>query len=83
MRREAESIRPEASEFARHYSFPEIASMWRLSQNTVRRLFQGEPGVLWISSSRTGRGKRSGYKTGRVPEPVLLRVHRRISGSAA
>jgi hypothetical protein len=69
---------------ARHYSFPQIAGMWGLSQNTVRCLFQDEPGVLWVASSRTGRGKGSrGYKTGRVPEPVLLRVYRRISASSS
>jgi hypothetical protein len=72
-----------APSFPRHYSFPEIAAMWRMSQNTVRRLFCSEPGVVWISNPRSSRGKRAGrnYRTGRVPEPVLLRVYRRISAA--
>jgi len=86
MKREAVALADEtavlAPAFPRHYSFPEIASMWRMSQNTIRRLFQDEPGVLWIGNSRM-RGKRPGrhYRTGRVPEPVLLRVYRRICGA--
>ena len=71
--------------FPRHYSFPEIAAMWRMSQNTVRRLFCSEPGVVWISNPRISRGKRAGrnYRTGRVPEPVLLRVYQRLTRGAA
>ncbi len=44
----------------RHYSVPEVATLWALSERTIRRMFENEPGVLcWGSSER--RFKR-GYK---------------------
>jgi len=60
----------------RHYSVIEISKLWALSQKTVRRIFEREPGViLW--GSEESRHKR-GYRTLRVPETVLLRVHRKL-----
>jgi hypothetical protein len=32
----------------RHYTVDEVAALWQLSRDTVRRLFQDEPGVLTI-----------------------------------
>ncbi len=55
----------------RHYSVQEVARLWRVSDDTVRRTFSGEPGVLAI-----GNGKRALL---RIPESVLARVHRRMS----
>jgi hypothetical protein len=58
----------------KHYSVAELAQLWKLSERTIRRMFENEPGVLcWGSSER--RFKR-GYKTLRIPETVMLRVHR-------
>ena len=60
----------------KHYSVVELAKLWALSERTIRRMFESEPGVLcWGSSER--RFKR-GYKTLRIPETVMLRVHRRL-----
>ena len=60
----------------RHYSVAEIAKSWGLSGNTIRRIFEREPGVIgWGAAER--RFKR-GYKTLRIPESVMLRVHRRL-----
>jgi hypothetical protein len=59
----------------RHYSVPEIAKMWAMSQKCVRRLFEGESGVLEWGSEET-RTKR-GYRSLRIPESVLIRVHQR------
>ena len=60
----------------KHYSVVELAKLWALSERTIRRMFESEPGVLcWGSSER--RFKR-GYKTVRIPETVMLRVHRRL-----
>jgi hypothetical protein len=55
----------------------EVAALWKLSEDTVRRLFQHEPGVLAISQARH-RGKRR-YVTLRIPESVLERMCRRLS----
>ncbi len=59
----------------RHYSVPEIAGLWGISEKTVRRLFEGEDGVLRWGSSETTR--KRGYQNLRIPESVLIRVHYR------
>jgi hypothetical protein len=60
----------------RHYSVAELANLWNLSENTIRRMFDNEPGVLQWGSQETRR-KRA-YTTLRIPETVALRVHRRL-----
>jgi hypothetical protein len=62
----------------RHYSPAEIAELWNLSADCVRKIFGNEPGVLVIGNAQPRRGKRS-YTTLRIPQPVLDRVHRRLS----
>jgi hypothetical protein len=59
----------------RHYSVSEVAEIWALSEKTVRRMFEDEDGVLHWGTVET-RYKR-GYRTLRIPESVLLRVHRK------
>jgi hypothetical protein len=62
----------------RHYSVAEVAEMWQLSPNAVRKLFQNEPGVLALGEPRPKYGRRRGYVTLRIPQSVLDRVHRRL-----
>jgi hypothetical protein len=59
----------------RHYGVREVAEMWNVSDDTVRKLFRDEPGVLAIGSEET-RFKR-GYVTLLIPETVLKTVHRK------
>lgn len=60
----------------KHYSVIEIAKLWALSEKTVRRIFEREPGVIrW---SREEKLHKRGYRTLRVPETVLHRVHRKL-----
>jgi hypothetical protein len=54
----------------------EISKLWSLSENTIRRMFTDEPGVVEWDSEEV-RFKRA-YKTMRIPESVLHRVHRRL-----
>ena len=61
----------------RHYTVAEIAAMWNLSKDTVRRMFQNEPGVLVLGARPSGR--KRGYLTLRIPQAVLERVHSRCS----
>lgn len=61
----------------RHYSVAQIAAMWNLSPDAVRKLFQKEPGVLVLDNTE-GRHRRR-YATLRVPESVVVRVHRRMT----
>jgi hypothetical protein len=60
--------------FGRIFTPAELAELWRLSENSVRRLFQDEPGVFVMGASNP-RGKR-GYVTLRIPEDVAARVWR-------
>lgn len=62
----------------RHYSPADIAAMWRLSVDSVRKIFEKEPGVLIIGNSQSRRGKRS-YTTLRIPQTVLNRIHKKLS----
>jgi transcriptional regulator GlxA family with amidase domain len=72
----AESLSPFELANERHYSVAELATLWALSERTIRRMFENEPGVLcWGSSERRFR---RGYKTLRIPETVVLRVHRQL-----
>jgi hypothetical protein len=61
----------------RHYTVAEIAEMWKLSKDAVRRLFCKEPGVLTLGNPTNGRKRR--YTTLRIPQSVLERVHRILS----
>ena len=61
-----------------HYTVAEIASLWKLSEDTVRRLFEEEPDVLVIGSQKPRFGRRR-HSTQRIPEFVVERVHRRLS----
>ena len=56
----------------RHYNVTDVAKLWGLSRDSVRRIFRREPGVMAI-------GDR--YVTLRIPESVLERVHRRLSNA--
>ena len=62
----------------RHYAPAEVAEMWSLSVDTVRKIFENEPGVLTIPTSAPRRGKRR-YITLRIPLHVIERVHRRLA----
>jgi len=63
----------------RHYTVSELSKLWFFSENTIRRLFSHEPGVIKIARQPT-RIKR-GYTSLRIPETVAQRVHRRLQGA--
>jgi transcriptional regulator GlxA family with amidase domain len=58
--------------FERHFSVEELAELWGMSQDFVRRLFIHEPGVVIFFKYRPGRRT---YRTLRIPESVARRVH--------
>ena len=66
--------------FERHYSVDELASIWGVSDDFVRRLFLHEPGVVVFFKHRPG--KRT-YRVLRIPESVARRVHRRMESDSA
>jgi hypothetical protein len=75
----AEPNRESACE-EKHYSVNELAVLWNLSKQTIRRLFQDEPDVVRIGEK--GVRHRRAYVTLRIPESVVRRVHQRLSKSA-
>jgi hypothetical protein len=60
----------------RYYTVAEIAKKLNVCRNTVRSLFDDEPGVIRIGhpSRREGRQLKRRYSILRIPESVLLRV---------
>ena len=60
-----------------HYTPKQIAERWGRSTDTIRRLFESEPGVLVLGDAVGGRGKRR-YRSIAIPESVLARVHARL-----
>lgn len=59
----------------RHYTTEELAEMWNVSTEFVRRLMLEEPGVVVFRNVRPGRRV---YRTLRIPESIAHRVHRRM-----
>ncbi|HEV2133139.1 MAG TPA: hypothetical protein VGR47_02650 [Terracidiphilus sp.] len=62
----------------RHFTVAELSKRWFFSENTIRRLFRREPGVVKITRPQT-RSKRE-YTSIRIPERIAERVHRRLQG---
>ena len=68
----------------KHYSPTQVALMWGVSESTVRRLFEDQPGVLKISMPRLIKSKRKHRPHVRlsIPESVLARVHEQWTGTS-
>jgi len=62
-----------------HYAPDELGAIWSLSADTIRRLFEREPGVLVLAHLKNKSKRR--YRTLRIPESVALRVHRRMTNA--
>jgi hypothetical protein len=67
-----------ATALERHYRPDEVAEMWGLSVKVIRQIFSNEPGVLKLD--RPERRNKRGYCTMRIPESVVVRVHKRLTG---
>jgi hypothetical protein len=63
----------------RHYTAKQLAVEWGMSPDTIRKLFEDEPGVLRHGKNTSRRGKRR-YLSIRIPEEVAQRIHNRRSG---
>src|ERR1700740_2332872 len=80
----SDAIKPEPKVTAipkyavRHYTVAEIASFWKLSEDTIRRPFENDPDVLVIESPKPRYGRRR-YSTVRIPDFAVERVRRRRS----
>lgn len=58
--------------FERHYRIGELAQIWGLARETVRRLVEDDPGVVKI---RMGRKKTHTIYS--IPESAAKRLHTR------
>lgn len=68
-----QEIRPAGVEFEPHHTPAQVAKLWGMSADTVRKMFEHEPGVLRFGTEET-RHKRA-YFMMRIPESVMRRVH--------
>jgi len=59
----------------RHFSVSDLAAIWNLGPDLIRRLFQDEPGVIVIS---TPRRRTRVYRVLRIPESVANAVYQRL-----
>ena len=64
----------------RPYSVKELASIWSVSDDFVRRLFLHETGAVIFLKRRPANRV---YRVLRVPESVARRVHRRMQNDQA
>jgi hypothetical protein len=62
--------------FEPHYRIGDLARMWKLGRETVRKLIQFEPGVIKIR-----QGKKKAHTLYSVPESVARRVHTRLENA--
>jgi hypothetical protein len=69
----------ESRMYERHYSPAELGELWSLSADTVRRMFECEPGVLVFENPVRSSSRRS--RTLRIPQSVAERVHTRFSNA--
>lgn len=63
----------ERTAFEKHYRIGELARIWSLGRESVRKLVKDEPGVIKI---RLGRKKA--HTVYSVPESVAQRIHTRL-----
>jgi hypothetical protein len=73
-----ESMAVQASETEAYLTIADVAERLKVNDETVRRLFVSEPGVVIIAFPRKGRRT---YRTLRIPEPVFRRVVTRLTRS--
>jgi hypothetical protein len=64
----------------RHYSVNQVAELWGIGDDTVRRLFEDIPGVLKISQPTLLKRKRAPRTMLRIPASVLEAAHQQWSG---
>ncbi|MDR3676508.1 MAG: hypothetical protein P4N24_13530 [Acidobacteriota bacterium] len=68
---------PRADFAQKHFSVAEIATLWELSADFVRKIFINEPGVI-VFGDESKPGTRR-YRTLRIPESVVAHVHKRLT----
>jgi hypothetical protein len=61
------------------YTVKELAYFWNVSDETIRRIFEEEDGVLDLQTPRQHKSKKRRYRNLRIPGRVALRVQNRMT----
>lgn len=67
----------------KHFTVKEVAELWSVGENTVRRLFEDTPGVLRISMPTLTKRRNKPKVTLRIPLSLLERAHEQWSRSGS
>jgi hypothetical protein len=59
--------------FERHYRVRDLAALWGLGRETIRKLVKDDPGVVKVRF-----GRKKAHVTYSVPESVAARIHTRL-----
>ena len=70
------SYGPGEAAFEKHYRFGDLARLWGLGRETVRKLVKDDPGVLKIRM-----GRKKAHTIYSVPESAAHRIHTRLLNS--
>lgn len=62
--------------FEQHYSVTKLSKLWGFSDETIRRWFKDEPGVLRAGAEQPAAGARVSIEI-RIPESVARRVYQK------
>lgn len=68
---------PDDSTFEPHYRIGELARLWGLGRETVRRLVKDDPEVIKIRF-----GRKKAHTTYSVPASAARRIHTRLMNGA-
>jgi len=63
----------ENTTFEKHYRVGDLAEMWSLGRETVRKLVKDDPGVIKIQM-----GRKKAHTFYSVPESAARRIHTRL-----
>jgi hypothetical protein len=64
---------PDSSFAEKHYRVSDLAELWGLGRETVRKLVKDEPGVIKIR-----QGRKKSHTTYSIPESAARRIHTRL-----
>ncbi len=64
---------PAEAAFEKHYRIGDLARLWGLGRETVRKLVKDDPGVIKIRM-----GRKKAHTIYSVPESAARRIHTRL-----
>jgi hypothetical protein len=66
----------DATPFEKHYRIGELARIWGLGRETVRKLVKDDPGVIKVRM-----GRKKAHTIYSVPQSAACRLHTRLLNS--